>query len=48
MQQYAFGSYQTVAIPGALSADGGGFTDGYYQPTPQGPPCGHPGQPACP
>jgi hypothetical protein len=48
MQQYAFGAWQNVAIPGALSADGGGFSDSYYQPRPQGPPCGHPGQPACP
>ncbi|WP_043726031.1 G1 family glutamic endopeptidase, partial [Kutzneria sp. 744] len=48
LQQYAFGAWQNVAIPGALSADGGGFTDSFYQPRPQGPPCGHPGQPACP
>lgn len=48
MEQYAFGAWQNVAIPGALSADGGGFSDSYYQPRPQGPPCGHPGQPACP
>lgn len=48
LQQYVFGVGQNVAIPGALTADGGGFTDAYYQPHPQPPPCGGVGQPACP
>jgi hypothetical protein len=36
--------WQNVAIPGPLTADGGGFPDGYPQP----PPRGGVGQPACP
>jgi hypothetical protein len=48
LQQYVLGGYQNLAIPGPITADGGGFTDAYYQPHNQGPPCGRAGQPACP
>jgi hypothetical protein len=48
LQANVLGGLQTLAIPGSLTADGGGFTDSYYQPRQLPPPCGGPGQPRCP
>lgn len=48
LQQYVLGGWQNLAIPGALTADGLGFVDGYYQPHQLPPGCGGVGQPACP
>jgi hypothetical protein len=48
LQQYAFNTWQNVAIPRPLTANGLGFVDDYYQPRPQGPPCGGGTGHACP
>jgi len=32
LQQYVLGSYQTLAIPGAIDSTGMGFSDSYYAP----------------